>query len=53
MTIKFQKILEEAVIPHYAHPGDAGLDIFSAEETIIKSGERENNIKKVFLSRLW
>ena len=42
MTIKFQKILDEAIIPHYAHPGDAGMDIFSAEETVIKEGERKN-----------
>lgn len=42
MLIKFQKISDEAVIPHYAHQGDAGMDIFSAEETIIKSGERKN-----------
>ena len=39
MKIKFQKILDDAIIPHYAHPGDAGMDIFSAEETIIKAGE--------------
>lgn len=42
MLIKFQKILDEAVIPHYAHPGDAGMDIFSAEETVIKAGERKS-----------
>ena len=42
MKIKFQKILDEAIIPHYAHPGDAGMDIFSAEETIIKAGERKS-----------
>ena len=42
MLIKFQKILDEAIIPHYAHQGDAGMDIFSVEETIIKSGERKS-----------
>ena len=42
MLIKFQKILDDAIIPHYAHPGDAGMDIFSAEETIIKAGERKS-----------
>src|SRR3990167_10905695 len=42
MLIKFQKILEKAIIPHYAHPGDAGMDVFSAEETIIKAGERKS-----------
>jgi len=39
MLIKFQKILEGAIIPHYAHQGDAGMDIFSAEDAVIKSGE--------------
>jgi len=42
MLIKFQKILDEAIIPHYAHPGDAGMDIFSAEEMTIKAGERKS-----------
>lgn len=42
MLIKFQKILEEAIIPHYAHTGDAGMDIFSAEEMVIKAGERKS-----------
>ncbi|MEK7130980.1 MAG: dUTP diphosphatase [Patescibacteria group bacterium] len=42
MLIKFQKILAGAIIPHYAHQGDAGMDIFSAEETIIKAGEIKN-----------
>jgi len=39
MLIKFQKILDEAIIPHYAHQGDAGMDVFSAEDAVIKSGE--------------
>src|SRR3989344_6346400 len=42
MLIKFQKILDDAIIPHYAHPGDAGMDIFSAEDAVIKAGERKN-----------
>ena len=42
MLIKFQKILGDAIIPHYAHLGDAGMDVFSAEETIIKAGERKS-----------
>lgn len=42
MIIKFQKNLDEAIIPHYAHKGDAGMDIFSAEETTIKARERKN-----------
>mgnify|MGYP001576273963 CR=1 FL=1 len=42
MIIKFQKISDDAIIPHYAYQGDAGIDIFSAEEIIIKAGERKN-----------
>lgn len=42
MKIKFQKILKEAITPSYAHQGDAGLDIFSAEDAVIKAGERKN-----------
>lgn len=39
MIIKFQKISDEAIIPNYAHQGDAGVDIFSAEDTVIKASE--------------
>ncbi|MCK6462393.1 MAG: dUTP diphosphatase [Candidatus Pacebacteria bacterium] len=42
MLIKFQRISAEAVIPSYAHPGDAGMDVFSTEEALIKAGERKN-----------
>lgn len=42
MIIKFQKILDEATIPNYAHPGDAGMDFFSAENIVIKPGERNS-----------
>ena len=41
MKIKFQKILKEAIIPSYAHSGDAGMDIFSAENVVLKAGERK------------
>ncbi len=36
----FKKLTSDAIIPSYAHPGDAGLDIFSNEDCIINSGER-------------
>lgn len=39
MQLKVQKISEEAIIPYYAHKGDAGLDLFSIEEVIIKPSE--------------
>lgn len=41
MKIKFQKILESAIIPRYARPGDAGMDVFSAEDAVLKPGERK------------
>jgi dUTP pyrophosphatase len=28
-----------AILPKYAKPGDAGMDVFAAEDTIIKPGE--------------
>ena len=37
---KFKKLVPDAIIPSYAHPGDAGLDIFSNEDCIINPGER-------------
>ena len=40
MTVKFRKINPEASLPSYAHPGDAGMDVRSVEETVIQPGER-------------
>ncbi|MEY7998728.1 dUTP diphosphatase [Clostridium sp. Mt-5] len=41
MKLLVKKINEEAKIPFYAHSGDAGLDLFSVEETLIRSMERK------------
>ncbi len=41
MTVLFQKIAENAIIPTYAHPGDAGMDICSCEHASLKPGERK------------
>lgn len=38
MILKIKKIHTDAIIPSYAHPGDAGLDLFSIEDKIIESG---------------
>lgn len=35
-----KKILNDAVIPKYAHEGDSGFDLFTAEEVTIPPGER-------------
>jgi dUTP pyrophosphatase len=40
MKIKIKKISEDAVIPHYVHKGDAGMDIYSIEDRELKPGER-------------
>ncbi|MBW6440594.1 dUTP diphosphatase [Patescibacteria group bacterium] len=40
MKIKIQ-LIGDAKMPNYAHKGDAGLDIYSAEEDyVLKAGER-------------
>ena len=38
-TVKVKKLHEDAVLPNIAKLGDAGADLFSVEETIIKPGE--------------
>lgn len=40
MTIKFKRLKKEAIIPKYAHPGDAGLDLFSCEKITLKPGQQ-------------
>jgi dUTP pyrophosphatase len=41
MILKVKKLNENAVIPSYAHKGDAGLDLFSCESVVLKPGERK------------
>jgi len=41
MVIKIKKLVEEAKVPQYAHPGDAGMDFFSSEEMVLNPGERK------------
>ncbi|MCH3964239.1 MAG: dUTP diphosphatase [Clostridium sp.] len=41
MKLLIQKINEKAVVPFYAHEGDAGLDLFSVEKVLIKPMERK------------
>jgi len=40
ISIKIKKIKENAVIPKYAHEGDAGVDLYSTEDYLLKPGER-------------
>ncbi|HCT64810.1 MAG TPA: dUTP diphosphatase [Lachnospiraceae bacterium] len=37
--LKVKKINNKAIIPRYAHPGDAGLDLFSVESVEIVAGD--------------
>ena len=39
MELKILKLNPAAIIPNYAHPGDAGLDLFAIEDTEILPGE--------------
>ena len=41
MKLRIKKEVEDIPTPCYAHEGDAGMDLFAAEETIIQPGERK------------
>ena len=40
MIIQIKKLNPKAKLPEYAHPGDAGMDLFSVESVTIKPGKR-------------
>ncbi|PIY96913.1 MAG: dUTP diphosphatase [Candidatus Kerfeldbacteria bacterium CG_4_10_14_0_8_um_filter_42_10] len=40
MIIKIKQWYPELKIPSYAHPGDAGLDLYSREDKVLNPGER-------------
>jgi len=41
VNIKVKKLKANAIIPSYAHPGDAGLDLCSCEEYVVPAGKRQ------------
>lgn len=41
LNIKIKKLRPDAIIPHYAHPGDAGLDLYSLEDYELQPGEKK------------
>jgi dUTP pyrophosphatase len=41
LAVKIKKINPEVKLPSYAHPGDAGLDLYSQEDYELKPGERK------------
>lgn len=40
LKLRIKKLHKDALIPSYAHEGDAGLDLFSPEKVVVKKGER-------------
>jgi dUTP pyrophosphatase len=41
MQLKIKKLHPNAIMPAYAHPGDAGMDLYAVEETTILPGESQ------------
>jgi len=41
MKLRIKKLHEDAKIPVYANPGDAGMDLFSITDYELKPGERK------------
>ncbi|MEM4637893.1 MAG: dUTP diphosphatase [Candidatus Woesearchaeota archaeon] len=41
IKVKILKVDKELPTPKYAHYGDAGMDVYSAEDYILKPGERK------------
>jgi dUTP pyrophosphatase len=39
MELKVKKIHPDAKLPQYSHKGDAGLDLFSSADCVLKKGE--------------
>jgi dUTP pyrophosphatase len=39
MELKVRRINKDAKLPRYGHPRDAGLDLFSVVEAVLKPGE--------------
>jgi dUTP pyrophosphatase len=39
MELKVKKIHPDAKLPQYSHKGDAGLDLFSSVDCVLKKGE--------------
>ena len=40
-SLKVKRLVPDAVLPSYAHPGDAGLDLFAASAATLEPGERK------------
>lgn len=40
MILKVKKLYPDAILPSFARPGDAGMDLFAQNTTVIKAGEK-------------
>ncbi len=40
LKLKIKKLLPDAIVPKYAHAGDAAFDLYASEDVDIKPGER-------------
>lgn len=40
IKVKIKKIKDNAIIPEYSHKGDAGVDLHSTEDYLLKPGDR-------------
>ena len=40
MKLKIKKLYDQAILPSYAHEGDAGMDLFSAHDYVLAPGDR-------------
>jgi dUTP pyrophosphatase len=38
MKLRVKKLVDDAILPKYAHPGDAGLDLFAVAECTLEPG---------------
>ncbi len=42
MRLRVTRLDDRAALPTRAHPGDAGLDLYAVEQTVLAPGERES-----------
>ena len=40
VRLEIKRLTTDLPLPRYAHPGDAGLDLYAAEDALIAPGER-------------
>lgn len=41
LQVKIKRLHEDAILPTYAHPGDAGMDMYALEDYELGPGERK------------